>query len=53
MRWLHTKMIVARASPSRRISRFVGSIGDITARKRGEVELRASETRFRSITEAH
>jgi len=52
-RWLHTKMVATRSLTTGRIVRFVGSIGDITARKRGEDALRASESRFRSITEAH
>ncbi len=52
-RWLHTKAVATRNPFNNQVVRFVGSIGDITARKRGEAELRASETRFRSITEAH
>jgi PAS domain S-box-containing protein len=52
-RWVHTKTVATRALNTGRITRFVGSIGDITARKRGEAALKASETRFRSITEAH
>lgn len=52
-RWLHTKMVATRSPSTGAITRFVGSIGDITARKRSEEALRASEARFRSITEAH
>ncbi len=52
-RWLHTKTVATRDPRTGRIKRFVGSIGDITSRKRGEAALKASEARFRSITEAH
>lgn len=52
-RWLHTKAVATRAPQTGKILRYVGSTGDITSRKRGEAALRASETRFRSITEAH
>ncbi len=52
-RWLHTKAVATRDILSGNVLRFVGSTGDITSRKRGESALRASETRFRSITEAH
>ena len=52
-RWLHTKAIAVRDPRSKKILRLVGSTTDITARKQSETALRASETRFRSITEAH
>jgi len=52
-RWMHTKAVATRDPVSRRATRFVGSIGDITERKHSESRLRASEARFRSITEAH
>ncbi len=52
-RWLHTKAIAVRDGSSKRILRLVGSTSDITQRKQNEVALRASEGRFRSITEAH
>lgn len=52
-RWIHTKAVATRDPASRRITRFVGSIGDVTERKHSEAKLRASEARFRSITEAH
>ncbi|MDD5585849.1 MAG: PAS domain S-box protein [Alphaproteobacteria bacterium] len=51
--WIHTKTVATRDPYRGRIIRFVGSIGDITSRKQGEAALRASEARFRSITEAH
>ncbi len=52
-RWLHTKAVAVRDGRSKKVIRLVGSISDITARKQSDVALRASETRFRSITEAH
>lgn len=52
-KWLQTKTVVTREGYSGKITRYVGSLGDITARKNSEAALRASETRFRSITEAH
>ena len=52
-RWLHTKAIAVRDGTNKKILRFVGSTNDITLRKQSEVALRASEARFRSITEAH
>jgi PAS domain S-box-containing protein len=52
-RWIHTKAVATRTPQSGRILRFVGSSGDITSRKNGESMLKASEARFRSITEAH
>ncbi|MCL2469772.1 MAG: PAS domain S-box protein [Alphaproteobacteria bacterium] len=51
--WIHTKMVALKDHNTGQIVRLVGSVGDITQRKRSEAELRASETRFRSITEAH
>lgn len=52
-RWIHTKALGTRDPHSGQLARIVGSIGDVTQRKLGEVALKASETRFRSITEAH
>jgi PAS domain S-box-containing protein len=52
-RWLHSKAFATRAPGDGHIVRLVGSIGDITARKQSDVALRASEARFRGITEAH
>lgn len=52
-RWIHTKMVAVKSHASGSIIRLVGSIGDITLSKRSEYELRASEIRFRSITEAN
>ncbi|MGE4350891.1 MAG: ATP-binding protein [Bdellovibrionales bacterium] len=51
--WIHTKMVAVQSRNRQTIERLVGSIGDVTQRKHSEVELRASEVRFRSITEAH
>jgi len=51
--WLHTKAVAVRDARSKKVIRLVGSISDITARKQSDVALRASEARFRSITEAH
>lgn len=52
-RWIHTKALGTRDPHTGRLIRIVGSIGDVTQRKMGEAALKASETRFRSITEAH
>lgn len=52
-RWLHSKAVAMRDPQTKQIIRMVGSTNDITARKQSEVALRASEARFRSITEAH
>ena len=52
-RWLHTKVVAVRDELTKRIIRLVGSTQDVTMRKQSEIALRASEARFRSITEAH
>ncbi|MER2519688.1 MAG: ATP-binding protein [Bdellovibrionales bacterium] len=52
-RWLYSKAVAVRDPATKRIVRLVGSTNDVTSRKQGEVALRASEARFRSITEAH
>lgn len=52
-RWLYSKAVAVRDPVTKKITRLVGSTNDITSRKQGEVALRASEARFRSITEAH
>ncbi|HUY67752.1 MAG TPA: ATP-binding protein, partial [Alphaproteobacteria bacterium] len=51
--WLHSKLVAVRDPLTGRIVRLVGSISDITQRKQSDVALRASEARFRGITEAH
>ncbi|MDR3450541.1 MAG: ATP-binding protein [Alphaproteobacteria bacterium] len=52
-RWLHSKAVAMRDKNTQKVMRLVGSTSDITSRKQSEVDLRASEARFRSITEAH
>ena len=52
-RWLHTKVVAVREDVSKKIIRLVGATNDVTIRKQSEIALRASEARFRSITEAH
>ncbi|MDX2028841.1 MAG: ATP-binding protein [Alphaproteobacteria bacterium] len=52
-RWMHSKAVAVRDPATKKIVRLVGSTSDVTPRKQSEVALRASETRFRSITEAH
>lgn len=52
-RWMHSKAVAMRNKSTQKIMRMVGSTSDVTARKQSEVALRESETRFRSITEAH
>ncbi len=51
--WLHSKAVAVRDPTTRKVTRLVGSTSDITSRKQSDVALRASEARFRSITEAH
>jgi PAS domain S-box/PAS domain S-box len=50
-RWVLARGLVVRDA-SGRATRMVGSIGDITERKRGEAVLQASESRFRSLVGA-
>lgn len=52
-RWLHTKIVAVRDDIGKKVIRLVGSTQDVTLRKQSEIALRASEARFRSITEAH
>jgi PAS domain S-box-containing protein len=52
-RWLYSTGVATRDPTTGKILRLVGSLGDITAKKVSEFALRESETRFRSITEAH
>ncbi|MBI3419645.1 MAG: response regulator [Proteobacteria bacterium] len=50
--WISTTGVAVR-NEAGRIVRLVGSVGDVTEKKRAEMRLRTSEMRFRSITEAH
>ncbi len=52
MAWV-TFTAVALRDPTQRVTRLVGSVGDVTEKKRAEVRLRASEKRFRGIAAAH
>ena len=52
-RWLHSKAVAVRDRVTRKVMRLVGSTSDITERKKGEFALLASESRLRSIIEAH
>lgn len=52
-RWMAMTMVALYDQQSGKLTRLVGSLGDITAKKQSEVVLKASEARFRSITEAH
>jgi len=51
--WIFLTAVAIRDKKSRKITRMVGSVGDITAKKQSEYGMRLSEARFRSITEAH
>lgn len=50
--WVSTTGVAVRSSAGK-VLRLVGSVGDITEKKRAESRLKASEIRFRSIAEAH
>lgn len=50
--WVSTTGVAVRSSTGK-VLRLVGSVGDITEKKRAESRLKASEIRFRSIAEAH
>ena len=50
--WVSTTGVAVRSTAGK-ILRLVGSVGDVTEKKRAESRLKASEIRFRSIAEAH
>ncbi|MFA5041522.1 MAG: ATP-binding protein [Bdellovibrionales bacterium] len=52
-RWLHSKAVAVRDRATKKVLRMVGSTSDITERKKSEFALVASESRLRSIIEAH
>jgi len=52
-RWMHSKAVAVRDKTTQKVKRMVGSTSDITERKKGEFDLLASESRLRSIIEAH
>lgn len=51
--WVFATGVAIRDKRSHKVIRMVGSMGDITAKKQSEHAMRLSESRFRSITEAH
>lgn len=51
--WLFATVVAIRDKRKQKITRMVGSLGDITGKKQSENATRLSEARFRSITEAH
>ncbi len=50
--WVSTTGVAVRSTAGK-VLRLVGSVGDVTEKKRAESRLKASEIRFRSIAEAH
>ena len=53
-RWLHSKAVAVRDRTTQKVMRMVGSTSDMfTERKKSEFALLASESRLRSIIEAH
>jgi len=51
--WIRSTGVALRHPQSGKVLRLIGSVGDITEKKRAEIQLKASEARFRSIAEAH
>lgn len=51
--WITSTGVAVRGRLNGHVIRLIGSVGDITEKKRAETRLRASEIRFRSIAEAH
>lgn len=51
IRWVHARSVPIRSEEGE-LAGFVGTVKDITAQKLVENELRASETRFRSVTQS-
>jgi PAS domain S-box-containing protein len=50
--WMSATGVAVRDEKGQ-VVRLIGSVGDVTEKKRAEMRLRASEARFRSITDAH
>jgi PAS domain S-box-containing protein len=50
--WVSATAVAVRDKDGK-IRRLIGSVGDVTGKKRAEAYLKASEKRFRSIAEAH